>query len=705
MRAFRRMTIAGATLIAGLAWTSAASAQISLLEIERHFPECSGMFTQAHIDDLARATENPEEVFRRWARRRLTMIEEPPPIPCKSKIWRWMHGVRSNAAAEREAVVAALLRDPVSAIFRSSVQIGTNEPVAGGVHEAQSETTIAVNPKNPLQLVGGANTYYFDPASECQAPAGATYGTQALYGSFDGGQTWSYRCAPWHPAVTGGVPGAAYWFGSDPAVAWDAEGRAYAAYMLISMNEAGTSAGSAIVISRSTDSGLSWSPWSVVANSIANPNKYHDKEMIAVDTSSGGAYSHPGRVYVIWGENNVERVAWSDDGAQWHLKSFGTSPVPKYHVGGNIAVGPDGAVYAVWNRVFDVNDKKQALAPDQTWFSKSIDGGDTWSEPVKIFDHARGSFEEYYLPMAQDHRWVNVFASIDVNRNPESPWYGRIHLAWADVTSPCCPKSPYGPIDVYSAWSKDGGDSWSKPVRVNDDEDGASHILPWLAVDQSDGTVHIAWYDTRNDTALGEQTQVYAARSSDGGVSFEGNMSLTDKGTSFANEVGFSNENLRTNLHARPDQYGDYMGIAAANRQVYALATDSRPFFPELTSRREDAVLSTATYCSRPRWLPGPVPGVPASAIGSIDVTLPGLLSWGINATGGTTRLLRYDGADCAGTPAEIDVRAGTTQATDAPPAAGTYSYKVRVRNDCPGTALTPMSSVSVCSAPVSFTP
>ena len=695
MRVLRKSVIAGAALAAAFAWTSAASAQTSLLEVERRFPECAGMFTQAHVDELARAGQDPEEGFKQWARRRVTLIEVPPPVACKSKIWRYLHG--AGATAERAAAVGALLRDPISVIFRFSTLVGPSHPIE--VEEAQSETTVAVNPKNPNQLVGGANTYYYDPAPECQSPAGATYGTQALYGSFDSGTTWIYRCAPWHPDVTGGVPSADYWFGSDPAVAWDAEGRVYAAYMLISGDFGDdTNTGSAIVIARSTNGGSSWEPWSVVANSITDPAKYHDKEMIAVDTSNGGPSSHPGRVYVIWGQNNTERVAWSDDGVEWHLTPFGM--VGKFHIGGNIAVGPDGVVYAVWNRVFLSDSPDEAPPGDETWFTKSIDGGESWSTPVKILKHKRGSFDESNPPRAQESRWVNSFLSIDVQRNPESPYYGRVHLAWADMT-PSAPGKP-GPIDVYSTWSKEGGDTWEKPLRVNDD-DGAAHIFPWLAVDQSDGAVHIAWYDTRDDPGLGEETRVYTARSIDGGVSFEANLNINGKGDLFANDVTFSNENLTTNPNARLDQYGDYMGLAAANRQVFALTTDSRSFFPDFTALREDAALVNATYCSRPRWHVGVAPKVPDSTIGSIDVFLPQPVSWGINATGGTVHVLRYSGAGCQGSPVRIEVSSGTLLLLDTPPATGMYSYQIRVRNNCPGTALTPMTGVTACSAPVSF--
>ena len=68
--------------------------------------------------------------------------------------------------------------------------------------------------------------------------------------------------------------------------------------------------------------------------------------------------------------------------------------------------------------------------------------------------------------------------------------------------------------------SKDGGDSWSSPVRVNDDplKNGKTQFFTWLSVDPSDGSINILFYDRRDGT--GTQTGVTMARSVDGGKTF-----------------------------------------------------------------------------------------------------------------------------------------------------------------------------------------
>ncbi|HSF44262.1 MAG TPA: sialidase family protein [Thermoanaerobaculia bacterium] len=700
MMRLKRFSIPGAALAAALCLAPAAPAQTTVSDLETRFPECAGMFTEEDIEALRQTAEDPEETFQRWRRQRLSMAEESPRMVCRSRVWRHLHGV---ASAREEGKRLSREDDPLVAIFAASASVGANQTPANGVSDYQGETFIAVNPKNPLQLVAGANSFFRDPAPGCQAPAGAskTFGTQALYGSTDGGKTWTYRCAPWHPAVVGGVPGADGFFGSDPALAWDANGNAYVAYMLISQDDATAVAGSAIVVAKSADAGGSWTPLGVVANNITTKENFNDKEMIAVDTSSGGDFSHPGRIYVIWDQDNDAKVAFSDDGANWTTRTFSA---PGYHKGGNLAVGDDGTVYAVWNRAYVADSTGQAT-PDKTWFSKSVTGGDTWSTPVQILDHNLASFQTAYRPAAQNERGINSFVSIDVNRNPSSPFYNRLHLAWADVTLTCCPLDTASQIDVYSTYSTDGGSSWAAPILVNDDSgEGKTHMFPWLAVDQSDGTVSVVWYDTRNDPFEQTKTQIYYARSANGGAGFEENFSLMDEGAKFKNPINYCQENSLENPKRNPNQYGDYLGIAAANRKVHAFWTDTRQYFPVFSSLREDAATTAVTHCSPPFWLQVySTPTVPASAFQNIQVSWPTVTGWGVNATGGTYMLLRYTGAGCTGRPFGINVPAGATSVLDSPDAPGTYSYRVRPRNNCPGTALTPMTALSACSSAVQF--
>jgi|GEM_PF-2218455 len=66
--------------------------------------------------------------------------------------------------------------------------------------------------------------------------------------------------------------------------------------------------------------------------------------------------------------------------------------------------------------------------------------------------------------------------------------------------------------------SKDGGISWSAPIRVNDDNSNRHQFFTWMDIDQTDGHLYFVFYDRRAHSD--NQTDVYLAISSDGGASF-----------------------------------------------------------------------------------------------------------------------------------------------------------------------------------------
>ena len=284
-------------------------------------PACDDILSQDILNIAEEATEDPAETFEINRRAHPHMIMMPPPIECASKLWQALQGASLTGFATVPPGTEALsLRQyPVDSLFNlraSSASIGTNIDPAGGVEGYQGETFIAVDHNNPLHLVAGSNTFFRDPTAACQSPTGGTantFGTMALFGSTDGGATWTYNCAPWPAAITGGVTGATFWFGSDPAMAWDNLGRAYACYMLIS--QSASASGAAIVVARSSDNGASWQSLGTVVNGIASTTQGNDKEMMAIDNTSGQPFSHPGRIYVIWDAANAEKIAYSDNGA------------------------------------------------------------------------------------------------------------------------------------------------------------------------------------------------------------------------------------------------------------------------------------------------------------------------------------------------------------------------------------------------------
>lgn len=109
-------------------------------------------------------------------------------------------------------------------------------------------------------------------------------------------------------------------------------------------------------------------------------------------------------------------------------------------------------------------------------------------------------------------------------------------------------------------------------MRVNNDpiHNGADQFFQWSAVDPTDGTVNVVFYDRRGDPQNRKQT-VVLARSSDGGRSFA-NYSWTD--------------NL---FEAGGVFFGDYTGLAALGSRVYGVWTEKPPNQTESNETRDGA--------------------------------------------------------------------------------------------------------------------
>ena len=674
--------------------------------------ECRGLLTQEIIDLVRGRTGDPLEDFEKWRVEHRSMMEASPGIECQSKLWRALNRAPglNNSATVPSGTEGLSLQPPDNAgemFLRSlmvrplSASVGANVNPANGVENYQGEMQIAVNPNNPQQLVAGANHFYADP--NCLRPGGgSTNGTQALYGSTDGGATWTYRCAPWPADINGTITSPVFFFGSDPALAWDSQGRAYVAYMLLNCNSAQTSCGYSIVVARTSNAGTSWQSLGTVVNHSGDSSHGDDKEMIAVDNSPGPAssQSHPGRIYVIWDDNNVERIAYSDDGVAWTTVIL---PSSTSAIGGNVVVGVDGTVYVIWNRL--VGNPQSA---ENILFSKSVDGGNTWSAPITIASPALLSFGTNNKPPAQESRGLNSFGSIALDSNPSSPFFGYLYVVYNDFPSGTTSGTN---IDTKLIVSTNGGTSWSSPLKVNDDAGTATQFFPWASVDQSDGTLHVSWYDTRLDPTNNRKTQVFYARSINGGVSFEPNMLVTDNGgVVWRNGVNYSDENTTDNSARNGNQYGDYSGIVAANRQVHPFWMDSRNFFPLADTvsptRREDAASATIIHCSAPSAVTA-LSATPngSCATPSVDVSWSAPSSWGTNATGGTYSVYRSTTAVFPG-GSPLASGLSSTSWNDSTGLPGfTYYYFVVARNNCPGTTLTPISGSAAASSAVVFPP
>ena len=151
-----------------------------------------------------------------------------------------------------------------------------------------------------------------------------------------------------------------------------------------------------------------------------------------------------------------------------------------------LAVGPENGIYLAWA------DKRSGNW--DVYYAQSSDEGRSFSQPVTVDFETTGA--------AHGHPVLAVGPN------------GRVHIAWEDRRN--------GNWDIYYAHSDDG-ETFSPPVRVNDDATDRDQARPALAVGR-DGSVHLAWQDSRNG-----DWDIYHARSTDGGASFGANVRVNDE--------------------------------------------------------------------------------------------------------------------------------------------------------------------------------
>ena len=249
-----------------------------------------------------------------------------------------------------------------------------------GCTTPQNETTIAVNPTNPNNLIAGANDYRV-----CCDFDGLNDGTGWAYYSFDGGDSWKNVQLPKLTAETAAT-GAFKKFDSagDPVVTFSPDGVAYYANIVFSR----VSPASGVVVSVSHDGGKTWSDPNLVSFSDA-PNFFLDKEWIAAGPN--------GRVVVTWTRFNqgprgasylaspIVGAISSNYGKTWNRQGFPVSDAAHpYNQGSQVAFDPDGALYVAYEGASPAT----GYQTDALVLARSIDDGRSFEtkELARVYD-------------------------------------------------------------------------------------------------------------------------------------------------------------------------------------------------------------------------------------------------------------------------------------------------------------------------------
>jgi hypothetical protein len=239
---------------------------------------------------------------------------------------------------------------------------------------------------------------------------------------------------------------------TDASVAFDAKHNAWLVSSL-TLVEAGGLRGNAVVTSRSTNGGLTWS--NPVTTATGNDL---DKNWIVCDNSASSPFF--GNCYTEWddhGAGNAVRMSRSSDGgATWSAPATNNSGV----IGGQPVVRPNGTVV-----VPTANANETAIGA-----FNSTNGGASWSAVTTIatvrHHTVAGSLREGALPSA------------------EIDGAGTVYVAWAD----CRFRQACRNNDIVITHSLNAtGTSWSTLARVPIDatNSGIDHFIPGLAVNKA----------------------------------------------------------------------------------------------------------------------------------------------------------------------------------------------------------------------------
>jgi len=543
------------------------------------FPEGLEIDVSAGIFDegLRYLPLSPLEIQEIESRRRMIDLPVPSFLMEEHRRWFELHfpgqmiepAASDNENGERDGKSAA------GVSVSENLNLGHDDPFPPIAEE--NEVQIVVNPSDPTKIVAASNS-----GGSAEGNSYAGWPPLRVFYSSDGGESWDMTFAPKGDAfgLTEPIRGCEVYGGCDPAIMWDDQGKVYLQYMALCIHChlgycSTIDAEASMVMAVSSDGGATWSPQGVVRDGWREDGNLNlnDKNFMEIDTSpidleTGEINPNYGNQYVCWDRGNDEKVAWStDEGVSW--TEVDLADVPGNEIGCDMATGDDGVVHIIY----------QGLGSDHefqgSYYSRSTDGGKTWSDPVLLVRENFVPFSEGSHIEAQDERGASNEAILDID-NSGGKCDGMLYAVYTDAPS----IDRQEEADIYLIRSTDNGLSWSEPLKVNDDETSHAQFHPYLDVDQVTGDLIVGWQDTRN-SASGRKIDIYIARSTDCGESFEANIPMTAPSEDFPNgTVSWSDFNSEDSPQSPGMQTGEYFGLDALNGKVWAAWTDSREFYP-----------------------------------------------------------------------------------------------------------------------------
>jgi hypothetical protein len=387
-------------------------------------------------------------------------------------------------------------------------------------HGNESEEAVAVNPRNPRNVVIVTNVVF---------PAAGLF--KAV--SFDGGATWSRSIIADNDNL-----GAAC---CDPTLSFDRYGNLFLSYLY--------NTGNVVPVALSTDGGVHFA---LVAN-IAKPAS----AVMQASRARRGLFRFVDQPTITTGSNE----AWLVFNAGGPMVATGAPVTGLGRVGsfspievvrdsnnctyGDVAIGPVGQVM----QVCTLTESGQGGGKLRVSVDPDGLGPAGFGKPVSVVDTHVGGFD--FIPPQPD-RSVDAEPGLAWDRST-GPHRGRVYLVYT-LEHP----NESDNTDIFVRSSDDQGATWGTARRVNDDRTVNSQFLPKISLDQTSGHIAVVWYDSRRD--LGND----GAGDTDGIADDDAQLwgAFSKDGTGFTVNSRISAGTSNSHDSRNGIDFGDYSGLS-----------------------------------------------------------------------------------------------------------------------------------------------
>lgn len=390
-----------------------------------------------------------------------------------------------------------------------------------------NEPSVAVNPLDEKVVV---STYLAD-----FVPLG-------LSRSKDGGKTFTNRILP--------IP-KGFDVASDPIVdsGFPIENSGKGFFLLGGLTYKGSGLDGSIFVQRSVDNGKTFSS-PIIVNRGFGEKIFNDKPIVAVDKSLASPYI--GNAYISYtrffddGRGSVIFFQRSTDGGKTWSTPVQISDVKvgfPFVQGASIGVSLTGEVYVAW---IDFENHNSSFN-----VRRSVNGGVTFGPTVSV-----ATIDPIIDPLPVPGWDFRVLTFANVRADTSGNFPNTVYAVWDDKRS--------GSTNILLSRSTDNGTTWSAPIQVNDSSIGTENFFSAVAVSPDTGDVNVIYYTNRLSK---RRIDVFLAKSTDGGRTFERNIRVTDKSFDPNADPTFGT----------PSRFiGDYISTAFKGKGDFSVWTDTR---------------------------------------------------------------------------------------------------------------------------------